>query len=314
MADLKVLIADSLSPEAMQRLKAGGAQVDDRGGIEAGELAKILPEYQALIVRSRTKVTAELLQAAKSLKVIGRAGVGVDNIDLEAAKSRNIAVVNTPVSTSVAVAEHTFALILALLRHIPRADAGMKAGLWEKKGLEGSELSGKTLGILGLGNIGAQVARRAAAFDMKVLGYDPLLDDKTIQSRGALAAALDEVYASSDLITLHLPLLLETRGMLGSQAFKKMKHGVYLICAARGGVIDEEDLLAALNSGAVAGAALDVFEKEPPGMTALVTHPNVVATPHIAAQTAEAQARAALDVADEVLNVLHSKSLRWQIK
>jgi D-3-phosphoglycerate dehydrogenase len=311
---MKILIADSLSPAAVQRLQAGGAQTDDRSGIDAAELAKIIPDYNALIVRSRTKVTADLLKAGKNLKVVGRAGVGVDNIDVAAAKQQGVAVVNTPVSTSVAVAEHTFALMLALLRQIPRADASMKAGQWAKKELEGSELAGKTLGILGVGNIGAQVARRAAAFDMQVLGYDPFLDEKTIQTRGAIAAALDGLYEKSDIITLHLPLLPETRGMLGAAAFAKMKRGVFIICAARGGVIDEDALLSALNSGQVAGAALDVFAKEPPGASPLITHAHVVATPHIAAQTAEAQERAAIDVADEILNALLGKPLRWQVK
>jgi len=313
MADFKVLIADSLSPAAVHRLQAGGVQTDDRSGIEAPELAHIIHDYNALIVRSRTKVTADLLKAGKHLKVIGRAGVGVDNIDIATAKQLGIAVVNTPISTSVAVAEHTFALMLALVRRIPRADASMKAGQWAKKDLEGSELAGKTLGILGVGNIGAQVARRAAAFDMQVLGYDPLLDDKTIQTRGAKAAMLDGVYERSDIITLHLPLLPETRGMLGAAAFVKMKQGVFIICAARGGVINEDALLAALNTGQVGGAALDVFANEPPEDSSLVKHRNVVATPHIAAQTNEAQERAALDVAEEVLNSLHGKPLRWQV-
>lgn len=311
---MKVLIADSLSPQAVERLQAGGVQADDRSGIDAAELLTALPDYDALIVRSRTKVTAEVLAAGAKLKVVGRAGVGVDNIDVKAAAARGVAVVNTPTSTSVAVAELTFALLLALLRQVPRADAGMKAGAWDKKSLEGTELAGKTLGILGLGNIGAQVAKRAAAFDMTVLGFDPLLDDKTIQTRGALAAKLDELYAQSDIITLHLPLLAETRGMLNDISFEKMKRGVYLVCAARGGVIDEEALLRALNTGQVAGAALDVFEKEPPGASPLVTHARVVATPHIGAQTEEAQGRAALDVADEILNALQGRPLRWQVK
>lgn len=314
MAEFKVLIADALSPTAFQRLQAGGVQTDDRAGIDAAELAKILPDYHALIVRSRTKVTVDLLQNGKNLKVVGRAGVGVDNIDVSAAKEKGVAVVNTPVATSIAVAEHTFALILALIRQIARADASMKGGQWDKKNLEGTELAGKTLGILGVGNIGAQVAKRAAAFEMQVIGYDPLLDATTLHARGAKAAALDELYAQSDVITLHLPLFQETRGMLGAKEFAKMKRGVYLICAARGGVIDEEDLVTALDSGRVAGAALDVFEKEPPGANPLITHPHVVATPHIAAQTAEAQERAALDIADEVLNALHGRPLRWQIK
>ncbi|HLD94535.1 MAG TPA: hydroxyacid dehydrogenase [Anaerolineales bacterium] len=311
---MNVIIADKLSSEAVRTLRAGGIEVDDRSGIEAGELAKVIGVYEGLIVRSRTEVTADLLKAATELKVVGRAGVGVDNIDLAAAREHQVAVVNTPTSTSVAVAELTFALLLSLLRQIPRADASMKQGQWIKKELEGAELAGKTLGILGVGNIGAQVARRAAAFDMRVLGYDPLLDEQTIRLRGTEPVSLNDLYTQSDVITLHLPLLPETSGMLGEAAFGKMKWGAYLVCAARGGVIDEGALLAALNSGRLAGAALDVFEKEPPGASALVSHPNVVATPHIGAQTAEAQTRAAHDVAEEVLNALQGKPLRWQVK
>lgn len=311
---MKVLIADSLSPEAVGRLQAAGVQADDRAGIDAAELLKVLPDYTGLIVRSRTKVTAEVLAAAPNLKVVGRAGVGVDNIDLAAAAAHKVAVVNTPVSTSVAVAELTLALMLALVRSVPRADASMKAGEWDKKSFEGAELAGRTLGILGMGNIGAQVARRAAAFDMQVLGFDPFLDDSTIQSRGALAAKLDEIYSRSDVLTLHLPLLPETRGMLNEVTFEKMKRGVYIVCAARGGVIDEDALLNALTRGQVAGAALDVFATEPPGATDLVRHPRVIATPHMGAQTAEAQTRAALDVADEVANVLLGEPIRWQVK
>jgi D-3-phosphoglycerate dehydrogenase len=310
---MKVLIADSLAPQALERLEAAGLQADDRAGISAEELQALLPQYAGLIVRSRTKVTAALLAAAPALKVVGRAGVGVDNIDLAAAKAQGVVVVNTPVSTSVAVAELTLALMLALLRSIPRADASMKAGAWDKKSFEGAELAGKTLGVLGMGNIGAQVARRAAAFDMRVIAYDPFLDDATITTRGALAAKLEAVYAESDVLTLHLPLLPETRGMLNESTFAQMKRGVYLICAARGGVIDEDALLNALARGQVAGAALDVFATEPPGASALVTHPQVIATPHMGAQTAEAQTRAAADVADEVANVLLGQPIRWQV-
>ncbi|MBX3003984.1 MAG: hydroxyacid dehydrogenase [Anaerolineales bacterium] len=310
---MKVLIADSLAPQALARLEAAGLQADDRAGISAEELQALLPQYAGLIVRSRTKVSAALLAAAPALKVVGRAGVGVDNIDLAAAKAQGVVVVNTPVSTSVAVAELTLALMLALLRSIPRADASMKAGAWDKKSFEGAELAGKTLGVLGMGNIGAQVARRAAAFDMRVIAYDPFLDDATITTRGALAAKLEAVYAESDVLTLHLPLLPETRGMLNESTFAQMKRGVYLICAARGGVIDEDALLNALARGQVAGAALDVFATEPPGASALVTHPQVIATPHMGAQTAEAQTRAAADVADEVANVLLGQPIRWQV-
>jgi D-3-phosphoglycerate dehydrogenase len=313
MPEYKVLIADKLDPIAAEVLAHGGAVADDRAGISTEELLAAIPEYHALIVRSRSKATADLIAAGNQLKVIGRAGVGIDNIDLEAAEKAGVAVVNTPVSTSVAVAEHTFALLLALLHRVPAADASMKAGGWPKKDLVGAELAGKTLGILGVGNIGAQVARRAAAFDMNVLGYDPLLDDDTVKLRGAQPVPVDELYLQSDVITLHLPLTNDTRGLLDAEVFAKMKAGVFLVCAARGGVIDEDALLAALNSGQVAGAALDVYATEPPGASDLVVHPHVVATPHIGGQTAEAQVRAARDVAEEVLLALNDQPLRWRV-
>jgi D-3-phosphoglycerate dehydrogenase / 2-oxoglutarate reductase len=251
--------------------------------------------------------------AARRLKVIGRAGVGVDNIDLEAAKAHGVTVVNAPVSTSLAVAELTLSLMLALAREIPRADAGMKQGQWLKKELSGMELSGKTLGILGMGRIGAEVGSRAKAFGMMVLGYDPLIPGDEIVRRGAEPVSLDDLYARSDFVSLHLPLIDETRSMLAEQAFGRIKPGVRIVCAARGGIIDESALLAALESGQVAGAALDVFASEPPGASALVRHPNVIATPHIGAQTAEAQSRAAEDIAHEVLAALKGEPLRWKV-
>lgn len=312
MPDWKILIADGLNENGQAVLRAA-AQVDDLPGISPEALQQQIGAYHALIVRSRTRVTAALLDAAGSLQVVGRAGVGVDNIDLAAASSRKITVVNAPLSTSLAVAEQTLALMFALARLIPRADAAMKAGQWIKKELEGIELSGKTLGIVGVGNIGANVAQRAAALGMQVLGYDALLSAETILQRSAQPVTLEELYARSDFISLHVPLIPETRSMINGQTLGMMKRGVRLICTARGGVIDETALLGALESGQVAGAALDVFAKEPPGLTALVAHPNVVATPHISAQTAEAQARAAQDIAGEVLAALRGQPLRWKI-
>ena len=313
MSELKVLIADNLAPEAVAALEAAGLQADDRAGIEPDELMGIIPEYDGLIVRSRTKPGAELMAVAAKLKVIGRAGVGVDNIDLNAAKEKGIAVINTPTSTSLAVAEHTLALMLAIVRKLGQADGRMKTGEWPKKELRGAELSGKVLGIVGIGNIGALVAERAAAFDMRVIAFDPYLEKDVIQSRGAEATDLPDLYAQADVITFHLPLTDETRGMVDQAAFATMKPGVCIIHAARGGVIDEAALLDALNSGQVAAAGLDVFATEPPGATDLVKHPNVVASPHIAAQTAEAQVRAAVDVAEEVANALLGKDLRWRV-
>ena len=313
MPEWKVLIADTLEAEAADHLRSQNIAFDDRPEVQPEELLQIIPDYHALIVRSRTKPDAALMQAASQLKVIGRAGVGVDNIDLEAAKAAGIAVVNTPTSTSLAVAEHTLSLIFALLRQIPLADARMKAGEWPKKALMGAELSGKVLGIVGVGNIGHLVAERAAAFGVQLLGYDPYLDDDALKSRGCEPTTLEDLYARSDIITFHLPLSDETRGMVNAPALAAMKPGVRIIQAARGGVIDEAALLVALESEQVAGAALDVFAEEPPGDSALIRHPNVIATPHIAAQTAEAQARAAHDVAEEIVNALEGRPLRWQV-
>ncbi|RJP50165.1 MAG: hypothetical protein C4583_11075 [Anaerolineaceae bacterium] len=311
MPPFNILITDGLDASAQAVLDS--CAVDDRTGISADELASIIADYDALIVRGRTKVTASLLGAATKLKVVGRAGVGVDNIDLAAAKSRGVTIVNAPVSTTLAVAELTFGLLLALARELPRADASMKQGQWLKKELEGAELYGKTLGILGMGHIGTEVARRARAFGMGVLGYDPLLSPEEIRGRTAEPVDRDELLARSDFISLHLPLTSETRGLLDSDQFAKMKDGARIVCAARGGIIDEPSLLAALESGKIAGAALDVFESEPPGATELVKHPKVIATPHVGAQTAEAQSRAAEDIAHEVLNALRGKKLRWKV-
>jgi D-3-phosphoglycerate dehydrogenase len=289
------------------------AEVVENPTISADELLGVVGDYDALIVRGRTKVTPAILAAGKKLKVVGRAGVGVDNIDLPAAKEHKITVVNSPLATTVAVAELTMGLMLSIVREIARADAGLKAGKWLKKELEGTELFGKTLGVIGFGRIGASVGQRAKAFDMKILGYDPLIPADQIQARGGEPVSLDKLLAQADFITMHLPLTATTRGMLNDAAFAKMKQGVYVICAARGGVIDEAALLAALNSGKVAGAALDVFATEPPGLNELVSHPKVVGTPHIGAQTVEAQTRAAHDIAEEVLAALADQPLRWKV-
>lgn len=312
MPEWKILLTDGLEQNGQDILRAA-AQVDNRAGISADDLLKVVGEYDALIVRGRTKVTAAVFDAAPHLKVVGRAGVGVDNIDLNAAKAHNVIVVNSPTATTIAVAELTLGLMLAVVREIPRADATMKAGQWIKKELEGRELWRKTLGVIGFGRIGTEVARRAKAFDMEIIAYDPLLPAEAIRLRGGEPVSLDELLRRADIITLHVPLDENTRNLLNAEAFAKMKDGVYIICAARGGVIDEEALLQALHSGKVAGAGLDVFAAEPPGATALVTHPKVVCTPHIGAQTVEAQTRAAEDIATEVLAALEGKPLRWRV-
>ena len=312
MAQFNILITDGLDDTGQSILRSS-ANVDDKSGISADDLLKVIPEFDALIVRGRTKVTAPLLAAASRLKVIGRAGVGVDNIDLEAARKRGVTVVNAPMSTTLAVAELTFALLLAVAREVPRADAAMKQGEWLKKELEGVELNGKTLGIIGYGRIGAEVGRRAAAFGMNVIAYDPLISEEDIKQHGAEPVSIQDLYAWSDFISLHLPLNVQTRDLVGPLAFSEMKDGVRIVCAARGGIIDESALVAALNSGKVASAALDVFAQEPPGRTEAVLHPRVIATPHIGAQTLEAQSRASQDIATEVLSALQGRPLRWKV-
>ena len=312
MTQFKILITDGLDESGQSILRAF-AQVDDRNNISADELLKVIPDYDGLIVRGRTKVTASVMEAASRLKAIGRAGVGVDNIDLDAAKKHTITVVNAPMSTTLAVAELTFGLLLALAREIPRADAGLKQGKWLKKELEGVELNGKTLGIIGFGRIGMELGKRASAFGMNVIAYDPLISEEDIKQRGAEPVSIQDLFGWSDFISLHLPLNVQTRDMLGPLAFSQMKNGVRLVCAARGGIIDEAALVTALNSGKVAGAALDVFSVEPPGLTEAVSHPRVIATPHVGAQTVEAQSRASEDIAAEVLSVLQNKPLRWKV-
>jgi D-3-phosphoglycerate dehydrogenase len=312
MSAWKILLTDGLEKNGQEALRKL-AQVDDRKGITADDLLKVVGDYDAMIVRGRTKVTEAVFAAAKNLKVVGRAGVGVDNIDLNAAKAHKVTVVNSPTATTLAVAELAMGLMLSAVREIPRGDAGMKTGNWLKKEMEGTELWHKTLGVIGFGRIGAAVAKRAAAFDMDIIGYDPLIPAEEIKKRGGQPVSFDELLAIADLITLHIPLDAGTKNLLNADAFSKMKNGVIIVCAARGGVIDEAALLAALESGKVAAAALDVFTTEPPGVTSLVAHPKVICVPHIGAQTQEAQIRAADDIASEVLAALKGDTLRWKV-
>ncbi len=312
MTNHKILISDGLDGRGQSILRAA-ADVDYRDSTSADDLIQVIADYDALVIRGQTRVTAGVLNAASRLKVIGRAGVGVDNIDLEAAKKHNVTVVNAPMSTTAAVAELAFGLLVAVAREIPRADVSMKQGQWVKKQFDGVELNGKTLGIIGFGRIGMEVGKRAAAFGMNVVVYDPNVKEHELVESNAEPVSLQDLFAWSDFISLHLPLNVQTRDLLGPMAFSQMKDGVRIISTARGGIIDEEALFHALKSGKVAGAALDVFEKEPPGLTELVSHPRVIATPHIGAQTAEAQSRAAEDIANEVLSALRGKNLRWKV-
>lgn len=313
MSNFSVLITDGLE-EAGQSILRSAAQVDDKNGISADDLLKVIGNYDALIVRGRTKVTAAAFDAAGSrLKVVGRAGVGVDNIDLAAARAHGVTVVNSPTATTIAVAELAFALMLATARDVARADASMKAGQWIKKELEGAELYGKTAGVIGFGRIGAEFGKRAAAFGMQVIAFDPIKPAAEISAEGAEPVSLDDLLARADFISLHLPLNDKSRGMLSTEQFARMKPGVRVIDAARGGVVDEAALVEALNAGKVAAAGMDVFAAEPPGATGLVVHPRVVCTPHIGAQTVESQARAAEHIAGEIVAALKGEPLRWKV-
>ena len=302
----KVLISDPIAQEGIDLLSQH-AEVDVRPGLSKDELKRILPEYDALIVRSETKVTADVIAADSRLQVIGRAGVGVDNIDLEAATQQGIAVVNAPTGNTIAAVEHTMALMLAMARHVPQANASLRGGEWKRSAFVGVEVRNKTLGIVGLGRVGAEVARRAASFNMQLLGYDPFVSPDHARNLGVELTSLDELFQRSDFITVHTPLTDSTRGLIGLREMEMMKPGVRLINVGRGGLIDEEALLKALEDGHVAGAALDVFAQEPPGESSLVQHPNVIATPHLGASTAEAQQEVAREVVQEVLSILEGR-------
>ncbi len=308
----KILISDGLSQAGIDLLKAA-ADVTVDSKITPEALLAALPDYEALIVRSRTKVTTQVIAAGRKLKVIGRAGVGVDNIDVASALSAGVTVVNSPLAATLAVAELTLGLMLDLARRTPTADASMKQGKWEKSAFMGDELAGKTLGLIGFGRIGAEVARRARAFDMTIVAHDPYLSDGQIRDRGAEPASLESLLAWSDYVSMHLPLTEGTRNLFNPQRLAQMKKGARLLCLARGGVIDEAALVAALDSGHLAGAALDVFAAEPPAPGSIAEHPRVIATPHIGAQTREGQDRAGLAIAEEVLAVLQGREPRFRV-
>jgi D-3-phosphoglycerate dehydrogenase len=312
MKKYKILVSDGLAETGLALLRNAG-EVINLPKITAEELLQAIPDYEALVVRSRTKVTATVIEAGRRLKVIGRAGVGVDNIDVEAALAQNIVVVNSPLAATIAVAEHTLGLMLALARQLPAADASMKQQKWEKSAFMGSELHGKTLGLLGVGRIGAQTALLAKAFGMNVIGSDPFVSEEELRGRSVEPVTFGEVLERSDYLSLHLPLTAATHGLIGQAELSIMKKGARLICPARGGVVDEEALRQALDSGHLAGAALDVFATEPPAPGSIAEHSRVVATPHIGAQTAEAQKRAGIAIAEEVVAVLQGKNPRWPV-
>ena len=300
----KVLISDSLSSQAVDIFRARGVEVDVKTGLKPDEIKAIIGDYDGLAIRSSTKVTADLLAAATNLKVIGRAGIGVDNVDVPAATARGVVVMNTPFGNSITTAEHALALMMALARQIPEANASTHAGKWEKSKFMGVELAGKTLGIVGCGNIGGIVADRARGLKMKVIAHDPYLSPERADDLGVERVDLDTLYARADFITLHVPATEHTRGMINAGNLAKMKRGVRLINCARGALVVDADLKAALDSGQVAAAALDVFAVEPAKDSALFGMPQVVATPHLGASTVEAQEKVALQVAEQMADFL----------
>jgi D-3-phosphoglycerate dehydrogenase len=311
LSPIKIVVSDDLPASALELLRSEpGWHVDARAGRPAAELAAALADADALLVRSATKVTADLLNAAPKLRIVARAGTGVDNVDVAAASSRGILVVNAPGANSISVAEHACALMLALARSVPAADRAMKDAKWEKKRFLGTELRGKTLGIAGLGRIGQEVAQRARAFGMRVIAHDPFISREIAEGMGVELLSLDEVCAGADFLTLHLPSTAETHHLLNAERFARMKPGVRIVNTARGELIDETALQAALERGTVAAAALDVFEKEPPADWALAKMPQVVATPHIAASTEEAQELVGLDTAAAVRDFLRDGVVR----
>ena len=306
---MKVLVADSINEKGIENLKEVAEVVVDTS-ITPEELANTIHEYNGIIVRSRTKLTADIIKKADNMKIIARAGVGVDNIDLDAATEKGIMVVNSPESTSVTVAEHTMGLILSMARKISIADKSVKEGKWEKKNFMGVELRNKTLGVIGMGRIGSQVVNRCKAFGMDAMAYDPYLPEEVAKQMGVDLTDLDTVLKNSDFITIHVPLTPETKHSISTEQFEIMKDGAFIVNCARGGIIDEDALYDALVNNKIGGAALDVYEEEPPKDSKLFELDNIVLTPHIAASTKEAQRDAAIIVADEIIDLANGKNPR----
>ena len=300
----KVLISDKMSPKAAEIFRARGIEVHEKTGLTKDELIAIIGDYDGLAIRSATKATKDVLAAATNLKVVGRAGIGVDNVDIPAATARGIVVMNTPFGNSITTAEHAIALMFALARQLPEADASTQAGKWEKNRFMGVELTGKTLGLIGAGNIGSIVADRALGLKMKVIAYDPFLTPERAKDIGIEKVILDDLLARADFITLHTPLTDSTRNILSAENLAKTKKGIRIINCARGGLIDEAALKAGLDSGHIGGAALDVFVEEPATSSPLFNTPNFVSTPHLGASTDEAQVNVAIQVAEQMSDFL----------
>ncbi len=300
----RVLVTEEIAEAGLEQLRAAGHEVDVRLGLNPDELAAALVGAHALLVRSATKVTAEAVAAADDLIVVGRAGVGLDNVDVEAASAKGILVANAPFSNIVSAAEHTVALMLALARHIPQAHSALVAGRWERSKWEGVEMQGKTLGVIGFGKIGKLVAERARAFGMDIIAFDPVVTPEQVAAAGAHAVSLAELFATSDFITVHLPKNKDTTNLINANTLAACRTGVRIVNVARGGIVNEADLAAAITSGHVAGAALDVFATEPCTDSPLFSLPQVVVTPHLGASTAEAQDKAGVQIAEQIVLAL----------
>lgn len=306
----RVLVADDMAADAVTIMRNAGLAVDVITGQSAEQLTAIVGNYHGLAVRSASKVTAPILEAAHKLKIVGRAGVGVDNIDVAAATKKGVQVINTPAGNAIAAGELALAYVFALARKLPQSTASMKAGKWDKKAFMGVEITGKTLGVVGFGNIGRQVGERAVGLQMKVLAYDPYLPSGATPPAGVEYARLEDVIARADFITLHLPLTPETKGLFGRENLLKMKKNAYLINCARGGIVDETALYEVMKSGHLAGAALDVFEEEPCGPLPLFELDNVLASPHTGASTKEAQVKVAVELAEVFVAFLLEGKIR----
>jgi len=309
----KILITDKLNPLCEELFEKNGHQVDYLPGTSHEKLLEIIKDYHALLVRSATKVTADVIKAGDNLEIIGRAGTGVDNIDLHTATKRGIIVMNTPGGNTRSAAEHTIAMMFSMCRHIPLANASLRAGKWERKLFSGAEVEGKTFGIIGLGKIGREVAEMAKGLGMKIVGYDPVLSPELASELDIKLMTLDEIYSAADIISVHVPLTDATRGLISSGEIAKCKDGIKFINCARGGIINEMDLLDGLNSGKVSGAAIDVFTEEPPENIELLNHPQVVATPHLGASTEEAQEKVAIQLAEQMIEFFNGGELRGPV-
>lgn len=307
---MKVLVSDALSPEGIEILKKAGLEVDVRTGMSPDELKSCIGDYEGIVIRSATKMTAEVIEAASNLKVIGRAGSGLDNVDIPAASKKGVVVMNTPGGNTITTAEHAISMMLALARQIPQATASIKAGRWEKKKFIGVEMFNKTLGIIGIGNIGSQVAKKAHGLEMNVIAFDPFLKEEKAKEIGVEKVTLEELFKRSDFITIHTPVTPETKYLINKETIGVMKDGVRIVNCARGGIINEQDLYDAARSGKVAGAALDVFEKEPPGDLPLLKLDQIICTPHLGASTTEAQLNVAIKVAEQIADYLVGGTIR----